>query len=91
MTVLATTRGVSRAAAPSCVEVGAVSRDEAIQILARGTPRSDELEQALGDLAETLFRWALLLTLAAAEIHRDDELDPGYGDEDDSPPQRSRA
>jgi NB-ARC domain/Trypsin-like peptidase domain len=84
VTVLATTRGVFVPGAV-LVEVGAVSRDEAICMLARGLPRSAELEQVLGDLAETLFRWALLLTLAAAEIHRDDELDPGFGDEDDSP------
>ena len=68
------------------VPVGAVGRDEAIQILARGTPRSDELDRALGGLAETLFRWALLLTLAAAEIHRDDELDWGFDDEYNSQP-----
>ena len=83
--VLATTRGVSVPGAVA-VPVGAVDRDEAIQILARGTPRSDELDRALGDLAETLFRWALLLTLAAAEIHRDDELDWGFDDEYDSHP-----
>ena len=58
--VLATTPGVfpGRAAA---VQVGAVGRDQAIEILARGTPRNDQLDRALGDLAETLFRWALLL------------------------------
>ena len=48
--------------------VGAVGRDEAIEILARGTPRgTPELDLALADLAATLFGWALLLTLAAAE------------------------
>ena len=40
VTVLATTRGVS-VPAPLAVQVGAVGRDEAIEILARGTPRSD--------------------------------------------------
>ena len=69
--------------------VGAVDRDQAIQILARDTPRSDELDRALGDLAQTLFRWALLLTLAAAELHRDDELGWGFGDEYDSSPART--
>ena len=59
------------------MKVGAVDRDQAIEILARGTPRNDELDRALGDLAETLFGWALLLTLAAAELHRDDEPDWG--------------
>jgi hypothetical protein len=72
--VLATTRGVSVRGA-AAVKVGAVARDQAIEILARGTPRNDELDRALGDLAEALFGWALLLTLAAAELHRDDEAD----------------
>ena len=82
--VLATTRGVSVPGA-AAVQVGAVGRDEAIEILARGTPRNDELDRALGDLAETLFGWALLLTLAAAELHRDDELGWGFGDDDSHP------
>ena len=60
--VLATTRGVSVRGA-AAVKVGAVARDQAIEILARGTPRNDQLDRALGDLAETLFGWALLLTL----------------------------
>jgi hypothetical protein len=85
MTVLATTRGVFVPGA-AAVLVGAVGRDEAIQILARGIPRSAEVDQVLGGLAETLFRWALLLTLAAAEIHRDDELDWGFDDEHDTQP-----
>ena len=74
VTVLVTTRGVSVPGAVA-VLVGAVGEEEAIDILARGTPRSEQLDQALGGLAQTLFHWALLLTLAAAEIHRDDELD----------------
>jgi hypothetical protein len=85
VTVLATTRGVAVPGAVT-VLVGALSRDEAIQILARSTPRSDEFDRALGDLAQTLFRWALLLTLAAAEIHCDDELGWEPGDEDSSQP-----
>ena len=84
--ILAATRGVSLLGA-TAVPVGAVGREEAIQILARGTPRSDELDQVLGSLAETLFRWALLLSLAAAEIHRDDELDWGLDNEYSSQPQ----
>ena len=84
--VLATTRGVSvDGAAP--VKVGAVGREQAIEILARGTARNDELDRVLGDLAETLFGWALLLTLAAAELHRDDEPDWGSGDDGNSYPQ----
>jgi tetratricopeptide (TPR) repeat protein len=73
ITILATTRGVFVPGAVS-VPVGAVSREEAIQILARDTARSSEVDRALGDLSEALFRWALLLNLAAADIHRDDEL-----------------
>ena len=69
--------------------VGAVDRDEAIEILARDTPRNDELDRALGDLAETVFRWVLLLTLAAAELHRDDEL--GWGADDDNTTPRNGA
>ena len=88
--VLATTRGISAPGAVA-VPVGAVSREEAIEILARDTARSDELDRALGDLAEALFRWPLLLTLAAAEIHRDDELAWGFDDEDDSQPGRHGA
>ena len=84
--VLATSRGVSVPRAVA-VLVGAVGRDQAIQILARDTPRSEELDRALGGLAETLFGWALLLTLAAAEIHRDDELDWRSDDEYDSHPE----
>ena len=82
--VLATTPGVfpGRAAA---VQVGAVGRDQAIEILARGTPRNDQLDRALGDLAETLFGWALLLKLAAAELHRDNERGWGFGDDDSHP------
>ena len=83
--VLATTRGISVPGAAN-VEVGAVARDEAIQILARSTPRSEELDQALGNLAETMFRWPLLLTLAAAELHRDDEFDWGFDDEEYAQP-----
>ena len=83
--VLATTRGVSAPGAVT-VLVGAVGQDEAIQILARDAPRSAELDQALGGLAGTLFRWPLLLTLAAAEIHRDDELDWGFYDDCGSQP-----
>ena len=81
--VLATTRGASVPDA-AAVKVGAVARDQAIQILARNTPRSNELDRALGDLAKTLFRWALLLTLAAAELHRGDDLGWGLGDDYDS-------
>ena len=79
VTVLATSRGVF---APGAValRVGAVSRGEAIEILARGTPRSDELDRALADLAQTLFDWALLLTLAAGQIHSD-ELDLMFDDD----------
>ena len=89
--VLATTRGVSVPGAVA-VPVGAVGREEAIEILARGAARSGELDRALGDLAETLFHWALLLTLAAAEIHRDDELGWGFDDEDNPQPAgRSRT
>ncbi len=79
--VLATTRGVFVPGAVA-VQVGAVDRDQAIEILARGTPRGDELDRVLGRLAETLFGWALLLTLAAAELHRDDERGWGFGDDD---------
>jgi hypothetical protein len=79
--VLATTRGVSVPGA-AAVPVGTVSQEEAIQILARGTARSDQLDQSLGALAQALFHWALLLTLAAAEIHRDDDLDLGFDDDD---------
>ena len=82
--VLATTRGVSVRGAVA-VRVGAVDRDQAIEILARGTPRNDELDRALGRLAETLFGWALLLTLAAAELHHDDEIDLEVGDDDSHP------
>lgn len=83
--VLATTRGVF---VPGCavIDVGAVSREQAIAILAGGTPRSAELDQVLGDLAETLFHWALLLNLAAAQLRLDDERDPGFGGEDEPPP-----
>jgi len=84
--VLATTRGISVAGA-AAVKVGPVGRDQAIQILARRTPRNDELDRALGDLADALFGWALLLTLAAAELHRDDELGWGFGDDYDSHPE----
>ena len=89
VTILATTRGafVPRAVG---VPVGAVGREEAIQILARDTPRSSELDRALGDLADTLFRWALLLNLAAAEIHRDDELGWELGDADNPAPRTVR-
>jgi NB-ARC domain-containing protein len=83
VTVLATSRGV---AGPGAVKVGAVPRDQAIEILARGTSRTDELDRALGDLAETLFGWALLLTLAAAELHHDNERGWGFGDDDKSHP-----
>ena len=79
VTVLATTRGISLPDAVT-VQVGAVSHDEATEILARGAARDDELDLVLGDLAETLFHWALLLTLAAAEIHRDDEFGWGLDD-----------
>jgi NB-ARC domain len=82
--VLATTRGVSVRGAEA-VKVGAVDRDQAIEILVRGTPRNDELDRALGDLAETVFGWALLLTLAAAELHRDDEPDWGADDDNSHP------
>jgi hypothetical protein len=85
VTVLATTRGVYVADA-AAVPVGAVSRDEAIQILARNTARTGELDQALDGLAQTLFHSALLLTLAAAQIHPDDELDLMFSDEDSSQP-----
>ena len=63
------------------VTVGAVGGTRLSRSWPVVLPRSDELDQALGGLAETLFRWALLLTLAAAEIHRDDELDWGSDDE----------
>ena len=84
--VLATTRGVF-VRGGAVVEVGAVSLDQAIEILAGDTPRSPELDQVLGDLAGTLFCWPLLLTLATAQIHLDAELDPAYGDEDEGQPQ----
>ena len=72
VTVLATARGI-RLPGIANVSVGAVNSHEAIQILAGDTARSDELDRALGRLAATLFCWPLLLTLAAAYIHRDDE------------------
>ena len=84
VTVLATTRGVSVPGAVA-VSAGAVGREEAIEILARGIARGEQLDRAFAGLAETLFRWPLLLTLAAAEIHRDDELSWGLGDDDNSP------
>jgi hypothetical protein len=83
VTVLATTRGVTVPGA-AAVPVGSVDREAAIQILARGTARSSELDQALADLAMTLFHWALLLTLAAAEIHRDDAIGSELRDEQDA-------
>ena len=78
--LLATARG---AFAPGAVPVGPVSREEAIEILARGTVRSDELDRALGGLAAALFWWALPLALAAAEIHHVNWV---LGDEDNSHP-----
>src|SRR5262249_8638153 len=43
-------------------------------------------DRTLDALAQTLFYSALLLTLAAAQIHPDDELDLMFGDEDNLQP-----
>lgn len=80
--VLATARGIFTRGAVD-VPVGVVSREEAVEILARDAERSDELDRALGDLAEAVFRWPLLLTLAAAEIHRDGDIAWESDDEDE--------
>jgi hypothetical protein len=51
------------------VPVGAMSRDEAIHVLARDVARTREVNEALDRLADALGRWALLLDTAATEIH----------------------
>jgi hypothetical protein len=90
VTVLATTRGVY-VANELAVPVGAVSQDEGIQILARGAARTGELDRALDGLAQTLFHSALLLTLAAAQIHPDEELDLMFRNEDNLQPGRAES
>jgi hypothetical protein len=52
--------------------VAEMTAAESRQLLARSAPVSDELREALDALATVLGRWALLLDMAAAELHDED-------------------
>jgi tetratricopeptide (TPR) repeat protein len=87
VTVVVTTRGTpleaTRVGRPVVsVPVGALSRGEAVRALARDVARAPEVDEALDRLAAALGRWALLLDMAATELHGD-ELQPD--DPDDLP------
>jgi NB-ARC domain len=69
--LLATTRGV-RVSGAAVVGVDELTKDEAINLLARTTASNGEVEAALDRLAKVLGRWPLLVDLAARHLHGDE-------------------
>jgi len=68
VTLVATTRGVHLPESRR-VQVQAMPRDEAIEVLAQGERWPGAVTQALGELAEALGCWPLLLGMAARYLH----------------------